>query len=168
MAEIVTFKMHGWDELQKKLQEELPKDARLALRMALNAGAGDIKRAAEDAAPQEAEGSDAGFLKKHIKTKTTLRRNDLAGSAKIGPTNDLYPGREGKQGKVHFTTAGGKKVTFQSNHAGGVTAAQVGRYLEFGTKHITARGWLSKAWERTKNVALAHVIAKLKAGLKLS
>jgi hypothetical protein len=40
MSEIVSVKIKGLDELQKKSQEQLPKDAKLALRIALNAGDG--------------------------------------------------------------------------------------------------------------------------------
>jgi HK97 gp10 family phage protein len=167
MSNEVTVKISGLDELQRKLQEELPKDAKLALRIALNAGGGDIKKAAQAEAPVEADGPDSGFLKDHIKVKVKLRRDELAGSALIGPTNELYPSRVGKQGQVSFKTATGKKISFMSKHAGGVTAAMVGRFLEFGTRHITPRAWLTRAWGASKQQALDHVIAKLKEGLKL-
>ena len=73
MQEIVTVNITGLDEIQKKLEEELPKDARLALRIGLSAGAGDIKNAMVDAAPVEADGENAGFLRDHLKVKTIIR-----------------------------------------------------------------------------------------------
>ena len=167
MADIVTVKINGLDELQKKLQEELPKDAKLAMRIALNAGAGDIKRAMQDEAPVEAEGQDAGFLRDHVKVKVKMRRNDLAGYALIGPTTEAYPGREGHQGTVRFKTLTGKRVSFMGK-AGQVTASNVARWLELGTRYITPRAWMTKAWERTKQQALNHFIEKLKSALKLS
>ncbi len=160
MSEIVTTKFTGWDELRKKLQEELPKDAKLALRIALSAGAGDIKRAAQEFAPVEDEGPQAGFLRDNVKVKVKLSRNDLAGSAFIGPTTAKYPGDD--KG-THKVTIRGKSFTGSSTP----TAANVGRWLEFGTVNIAARGWLTKAWERTKAQALDHIIDKLKEKLKL-
>jgi len=169
MSDIVTVKIKGLDELQKTLQVQLPKDAKLALRIALSAGAGDVKRAMEDDAPVESDGgADSGFLKKNIRTKVTLRRNDLAGTAKIGPTNAVYPGRGGKRGSVSFKTKTGRVINFISNHAGAVTAAAVGRFLEFGTRKMAAHPWMTKAWEASKEKAFNHIIAKLKETLKLS
>jgi len=166
MSDVVSFKVTGLDELQKALEAK-GKEGRLALRIALNAGAGDVKSAMQDTAPVEAEGPDAGFLKKNIKTKVTLRRNETAGSAKVGATNAIYPSRGGKHGKVSFRLASGKLVEFMSKHAGAATAAMVGRFLEFGTRKMTPHPWMSRAWDQSKQVAYDHIVRKLKEGLKL-
>src|SRR5258707_1372596 len=119
MREIVSCNIKGLDELQKKLEEQLPKDARLALRIALAAGGGDVKRAMQDTAPEEAEGDSSGFLKKHINVKTRITNKGLVGKAYIGPAADAYyPERKGKEGSVTFRTRLGRKITFLSKHAG--------------------------------------------------
>lgn|ERR1700687_2596459 len=168
MSEIVSVKIKGLDELQKKSQEQLPKDAKLALRIALNAGAGDVKRAMEEDAPVEQGGADSGFLRKNIKTKVTLRRNDLAGTARIGPTKAVYPGGGGKRGNVTFKTRTGRVINFISNHAGATKAAMVARFLEFGTRKMAAHPWMTKAWEASKEKAFQQIVAKLKENLKLN
>jgi HK97 gp10 family phage protein len=168
MADVVTFEIKGLDEIQKKLQEELPKNARLALRIGLSAGAGDIKNAMVDGAPVEADSENSGFLRDNIKTQIKLRRNDLAGTALVGPTTAVYPGREGAEGRVSFKTAGGKQVTFDSKHAGQVTASRVARFLEFGTSKMSAKPFMTAAFESAKESALAHMIAKMREILKLS
>jgi HK97 gp10 family phage protein len=169
MSDIVTVNIKGLAELQKKLEEQLPKDARLALRIALAAGGGDVKRAMHDAAPEEEGGQSTGFLKKHINVKTRLSNNGMTGRAFIGPSADaFYPARKGKEGSVTFRTRLGRKITFFSKHAGGVTAAMVARWLEFGTRKMHARPFMTEAWEKSKASALAHIIAKLKEQLKIS
>jgi HK97 gp10 family phage protein len=141
MSNTVTFEIKGLDELQKKLQQEMPDKARKAIRDALRVGGGDILRAAKDAAPVDADGKDAGFLRDNIGVKTKIFKGELAGYALIGPTDATYPGR-------------------------GITAGLVGRWLEFGTKHIAPRAWLTKAYERTKQQALDHIIEKFREILK--
>lgn len=153
----VTVKMSGLDALQRKLQEELPKDAKRAVRVALSAGGGDVKRAMVANAPVEESGENAGFLRDHINVKTRLVRGELAGSAFVGPSQAVYPGREGKEGKVRV---GGK--TFFSKHAGQVTAARVARFLEFGTSRMSKKPFMTQAWDSSKQTALDHIIEKLK------
>jgi HK97 gp10 family phage protein len=168
MQDIVTVKITGLDEIQKKLEEELPKDARLALRIGLSAGAGDIKQAMVDAAPVEADGENAGFLRDNLKVKTIIKRNELAGVAIVGATEAVYPGREGKLGRVSFKTVTGRIVNFVSKHAGQVTAARVARYLEFGTSKMSAKPFMTPAFESTKETAFAHVVEKLREALRLT
>jgi HK97 gp10 family phage protein len=153
----VTCKISGLDELQKTLQEKLPADARKFVRIALSAGGGDVKRAMVANAPVEDSGENAGFLREHVNVKTRLTRGELAGSAFIGPSTAVYPGREGKTGTVKI---GGK--TFSSKHAGQVTAARVARFLEFGTSRMGKKPFMTQAWESSKQAALDHIISKLK------
>ena len=134
----------------------------------MSAGAGDIKNAVVAAAPVEADGENAGFLRDHLKVKTIIRRNELSGVAIVGATQDVYPGREGKPGRVRFKTATGKIVDFVSKHAGQVTAARVARFLEFGTGKMSAKPFMTPAWESTKETAFNHGVSKLREVLKLS
>ena len=90
MPDIVWSQMKGLDELQKKLEEMATKDARLAVRIALNAGASEVKKAAQEEAPVEAEGENSGFLKDHINIKVRMK-GPIAGTAFIGPSTAAYP-----------------------------------------------------------------------------
>jgi hypothetical protein len=92
----------------------------------------------EEDAPVEQGGADSGFLRKNIKTKVTLRRNDLAGTARIGPTKAVYPGRGGKRGNVTFKTRTGRVINFISSHAGATKAAMVRQVL--GVRHAQDGG----------------------------
>jgi HK97 gp10 family phage protein len=167
MPGTVSVKISGLSELQKKLQEELPKDAKLALRIALNAGGSDVKKAMAAIAPVEDGGENSGFLRDHINIKVKMSRGDLAGSAFVGPSTAVYPGKEGKEGQVNFKTAGGKRVSFFSKTAGKVTAARVARFLEFGTRHAGKHPFMTQAWESSKEAALRHIVEKLKSILQL-
>ena len=167
MADIVSFEIKGLKEIQQALEERLPKEARLAMRIALSAGGGTVKNAMQDEAPVEVEGQDSGFLRDNIKVKTIIRGSGLTGTAIVGATQAAYPGREGSRGRVTLKTATGKVVSFISNKAGQVTAAMVARWLEFGTSKMSAHPFLTQAWEGSKQAALERMIAKLKEGLKL-
>jgi len=80
----------------------------------------------------------------------------------------VYPERKDKEGSVTFKTRLGRKITFFSKHAGGVTAAMVARFLKFGTRKMRPHAFKTTAWEKSKNAALEHIIARLKETSKLS
>jgi HK97 gp10 family phage protein len=166
-GDIVQFEMKGLKEIQEALEERLPKEARLAMRIALSAGGGTIKTAMQDGAPVEVDGQYSGFLRDNIKVKTVIRNGGLAGTAIVGATTAAYPGREGSKGRVTLKTATGKVVSFISNKAGQVTAAMVARWLELGTSKMSAHPFLTRAWESSKQAALERMIAKLKETLHL-
>jgi HK97 gp10 family phage protein len=165
--EIVSFEIKGLREIQQALEERLPKEVRLAMRIALSAGGGTIKNSMQDAAPVEVDGQDSGFLRDNIKVKTVIRNGGLTGVAIVGATDAAYPGREGSKGRVTLKTATGKVVSFISNKAGQVTAAMVARWLEFGTSKMSPHPFCTRAWESSKQAALDRMIAKLKEGLHL-
>jgi HK97 gp10 family phage protein len=167
-GEIIECEILGLDAIQKALEETLPKEARLAMRIALSAGGGTVKDEMKAQAPVEQDSPDAGFLRDHIKVKTTIKAGGLAGKAIVGVTNDAYPGREGSKGRVNFKTITGKAVSFVSDTAGSVTAARVARWLEFGTTKMAKHPFMTQAWENTKNAARDRIIAKLKQALHLS
>lgn len=167
MADIVSVNITGLKELQEALEKELPKDARLAMRIALSAGGGTVKDAMQSGAPVEVAGQNSGFLREHIKVKTIIKNGGLTGKALVGPTRDPYPKREGKLGTVTLRTGSGKIVQFMSKKAGQVTAAMVAKWLEFGTTKMAKHPFLTKAYESSKQDALDRIIRKLKDGLHL-
>lgn len=163
MSDIINFKIEGLAELQHMLEEKLPNEARLAVKIALSAGGGDLKNAAVDGCPVETGGGeDAGFLRDHLKVKTVVRRDGLSGVAIVGATNEVYPGRKGSLGHVSFKTVTGRVVNFLSKHAGQITAARVARFLEFGTSRMAKHPFLTMAFERSREAAKNHVIEKLR------
>jgi HK97 gp10 family phage protein len=167
MANIVSFEIKGLDELQKALEEEQPKKARLAMKIALSAGGGTVRDAMRQDAPVEIEGQNSGFLRDHLKVKTIIKQGGLVGIAIVGATTDPYPKREGKFGTVTLKTRSGKVVSFLSKKAGQVTAAMVAKWLEYGTSKMSKHPWMTKAWEASKQAALDRIVAKLKDGLDL-
>lgn len=166
--EVVEFRMIGLKEIQEALEEKLPKDARLAMRIALSAGGGTVRDAMVDNCPVETnDAANSGFLRDHLKVKTVIKNGGLSGYAIIGATTDAYPGREGSSGRVSFKTALGRSVSFVSKVAGQVTAAMVAKWLELGTTRMSKHPFLTQAWEGSKQQALDRMIAKLKETLKL-
>jgi HK97 gp10 family phage protein len=162
MPDIVSVNIKGLDELQKALEAK-GKEARLAVRVALNAGGGDVKRAMAEEAPVEEGGENSGFLRDNVNVKVRMH-GQTAGTAFIGPSTKEYPNRSQKPHTVSFITRTGRKASFT---AWKVTAAMVGRFLEFGTRRMPAHPWITRAWERSKGTALDHVVAKLKESMKL-
>jgi hypothetical protein len=88
----------------------------------------------------------------------------IVGTAFIGPSTAAYPNRDQKPRQVSFINRAGKRIAFMATK---ITAATVGRFLEYGTSKMAAHPWMTKAWEKSKQAALDHIIAKLKEQLKL-
>jgi HK97 gp10 family phage protein len=157
MANIINYEIKGLDQLQKALEEK-GKAARLAVRVALSAGGGTVKDQMEVNAPVEENSAHAGFLRDHIKVQTRIARNGTSGRAIVGPTQDEYPG----SGKTKFNLKiAGRTIAVNA----ALTAARVGRFLEFGTSKMGKHPWLTSAWEATKGAALNRIVEKLKSGL---
>lgn len=165
--EIITCKIIGLDKIQEVLEQEQPKKARLAMRIALSTGGGTVRDKMADMAPVEQGGTSSGFLRDHLKVKTIIKQGGLVGKALVGATNDPYPGREGKAGKVTFKTRHGGLISFMSKKAGQVTAAMVMRWLEYGTSKMAKHPFATQAWDASKQDAMDRIIAKLKEGLGL-
>jgi hypothetical protein len=87
------------------------------------------------------------------------------GTAFIGPSTAAYPNRSQKPHLVSFITRAGKRITFIATK---VTVAMVGRFLEYGTSKMAAHPWMTRAWDKSKQAALDHIIEKLKEQLKLT
>lgn len=162
MSDIIEFKITGLDELQKTLEEVAPNEARLAVKIALSAGGGDVKNAMQSACPIEQDGENSGFLRDNLKVRTTVHRDGLSGIAIVGATQAVYPGRAGKLGRVSFKTVTGRLVKFMSKTAGQVTASRVARFLEFGTSRMAKHPFITSAWESSREQAKNHVIEKLR------
>jgi HK97 gp10 family phage protein len=143
MANPIEVKISGLEEIQKKLQDELPKKAANAMRAALRDGAKVIQAAIVDEAPK-----DSGLLSEHIDVKTRVRSASLSGSAFIGPNaKTTYPvsdkPRMGKSDRPK-------------------PAWLVAKFLEFGTVKMGANPFMTRAFESNKQKATDAVIARLK------
>lgn len=150
MNDAVTIKIQGLDELQKKL-EELPRDvAKRGIRASLREGAKRIAEAMAAHAPR-----DTGFLALHFGIRTKMFRNDLAGSAFIGPEGHIdYPEHGGYRTKENDR---GKKY-----QVGRIAVVRVARFLEFGTTKTAKQPFMTQAFEDQKESALAAIVGKLR------
>jgi HK97 gp10 family phage protein len=143
MADEVTVKISGLDELQKALEALPLKVAKKDLRAVLRAGANVFKKEMVNTAPVE-----SGFLEEHIDVRTRLRSDELAGTAFVGPNNKaVYPGRLSRW------------------HAR--TARLVAGWLEFGTERMSKKPWLTQSFETQKEKVVEVVEQKLKEKLGL-
>lgn len=148
MANEVTVKITGLEELQKKLLDQLPNKAKSAMRSALRDGAKVIQEAIVQEAPK-----DSGFLSEHIDVRTRVKGSGLTGSAFVGPNSkEVYPQNE--------KSLPGKKSRPKP-------ASVVARFLEFGTATHSANAFMTRAFESTKQNAIDAVLDRLKKVLGL-
>ena len=150
MSETVTVQIKGLDELQRTM-EQMPRDlAKKGIRQALREGGKVISAAMARMAP-----SDTGFLAKHFGIRTKMYKQDLAGSAFIGPEGRIdYPENNGYREKV---SSSGKKYK-----VGRVGVAAVARYLEFGTSKMAKRPFMTQAFESHAETAFEAMTRKLR------
>jgi HK97 gp10 family phage protein len=170
MAQFIECEVKGLDKLVENLLKE-GKEGRLAVKKALDAGGGVVKKAMHDEAPVEEGGRKADHLQNNIIVRSKIKGGDeVAARVQIGPSAKPYPDSgTGKEGTVSFTTRSGKKVSFDSKNKGQVSFYDVGRFLEFGTRRgISPDPWMTRAWESCKQVAQDRIISKLKEALGLS
>jgi HK97 gp10 family phage protein len=151
MSEWVTTEIKGLDELQRKLESLPEKVAKKGLRDALKAGGAIMTSAFAAFAPRM-----TGFLAEHFAMKLSVRREDIAGSAFVGPDGKMdYPDddkgsyrlKQDKRGRLH-------KV-------GRIAVASVARFLEFGTAKMAAHPFMTPAWESHKEIVRDEIISKL-------
>ncbi len=143
MPNSVEIKITGLEQIQTKLQEELPAKAKAGLRSALRDGAKLLQAAIVQNAPK-----DSGFLSEHIDVRTRVRGSGLTGSAFVGPSSKaVYPVDEGGLGK--------KKARPKP-------ASVIAKFLEFGTRTHGANPFLSRAFEATKSSAIDAVVSRLR------
>ncbi|MCR1836994.1 HK97 gp10 family phage protein [Pasteurella caecimuris] len=100
-------KIEGLKELQlnlKRLGKEVTKDSRKAVRKALNIGAKEVKKALKPVVPvmsQSTSFREKGVLKKNIRHKTKLKKNEVEGKTEIffGNKNKSIITRERKRNR---------------------------------------------------------------------
>ena len=98
-----------------------------------------------------------GFLQDHIAMCIGLRRDELAGTAKVGPLRTNYPVRL-LIGPLRQFARRGKGST--------ITAADVARFLEFGTRKMSARPFMRRAFESRKSQALDAFTSAARKGVE--
>jgi len=156
MSDDVTVNIRGLEDLQRKLEEIGHNVAKRGVRQALRAGAVPVREAMAAAAPK-----DSGFLSEHIDIKTRMDKDELAGAAFIGPNSKaVYPRGEVARElarKLGNRFARGTKQYF---------AWVVARFLEFGTRKMAKKPFMTQGWETSKQSALDAIIQKLKDNLK--
>lgn len=150
-GELVTVEVKGLAELQQKLEELPIKVAKRGIRAALRAGGDVLRSEIITLAPK-----DTGFLAEHFGTKIKMRRDELAGSAFIGPQGKVdYPAfMSGAYRIVRSAKGKAKKV-------GRVAVATVARYLEFGTSKMGKRPFITPAFDAKHGAILDAIVAKI-------
>ena len=152
---IVETKISGLDEIQRRLEDLPRRQAGGILRKALRAGAAPVLSAMQNEAPHA-----SGFLAEHFNTKISIKRNDIAGAAFVGPAGKMdYPFAAGHRGGRYTekTNAKGKQYL-----AGRIPVATVARFHEFGTRFEAANPFMSRAFDGTKQTALMGIINALR------
>lgn len=154
--EYLTVEVKGLDELQERLEALPAKFAKRSLRSALRAGAKVYAAACVAMAPK-----DTGFLSEHFNYRFKINRDELAGTAYIGP-----------QGKVDYPKfmSGAYKVVRKANgkamKVGRIAVVTVARFLEFGTSKMAKQPFMTQAGETYREQALNAVVKELKNGLE--
>lgn len=151
MSEWVTCEVKGLSELQSKLEGMQTKMAKRGIRAALKAGGNVIRNAMMMLAPKA-----TGFLASHFGTKVSIRRDSLAGTAFIGPQGKMdYPALNGASGPLRL----GQK-------ARRIAVATVARFLEFGTRKMGAKPFMTQAFEGYKDTALEAMTEELREAVQ--
>jgi HK97 gp10 family phage protein len=161
MADDITVEISGLDALQAKLDqigEEFGNKAEgSVLRSALFRGGSVMKEAMARTAPKH-----TGFLSENIAARTTMTKGafkNLGGSVFIGPAGKvLYP--------VEATTAPMRRLGKKVGKYLRVSAVMVARWLEFGTRKMSKRPFMTQAFESYKDDALNAIIETLKAKIE--
>lgn len=147
----VETRIDGLDELQHKLEEMPEKVAKKGLRDALKAGGAIMVSALVAFAPRL-----TGFLAEHFDMRLSIRGDDIAGSAYVGPQGKMdYPDADG--GYRQKENRRGKKY-----NVGRIAVASVARFLEFGTRKMAARPFMTPAWESHKEIVRDAIVDKLR------
>lgn len=152
----VTCEVKGLDELQAKLEALPEKVAGKSLRKALRDGAALMVSAFVAFAPRR-----SGFLSEHFGTNVHIKAADLAGTVVVGPQGKIdYP--DDAEGNYRTKTS----KTGRVRKVGRIAVASVARFLEFGTANMSAKPFMTPAWESHKELALDVIVQNLKAGLE--
>ena len=153
MSDELEVKITGLSELEERLKQLPSKLGKRIVRRCLRAGANVIRQAMIDRAPKR-----TGFLAEHFSIKTKLGRHDeISGQAFVGPNTMQYPQEEAKRVmKMLFDKV---KTTAR------VSAANVARWLEFGTRKMSGKHFMTIAYETSKQEALDKMLEELRDGI---
>lgn len=146
-----TMEIKGLDELQKTLEELPLKVAKRGLRKALQNGGAQIQAGMVTLAPK-----DTGFMAEHFGVKIKIDRDQISGSAFIGPQGKVdYPAyASGAYNIVRNAKGAVKKV-------GKIAVATIVRFFEFGTSKMSKKPFMTQAAEGGRQTALDEIIAAL-------
>lgn len=147
------IKITGLDELQRKLVSMGADVSKKVIRVALVNAGYDVRNQMVIMAPK-----DSGFLSEHFNVKLRIRKDDIAGTAFVGPAGKMnYPNR----GSKDIGVATGK----HPKKGGTVPVASVARFLEFGTSKMAARPFMRSAFESRTAMVLNIIINEIKDGI---
>src|SRR5215469_16532844 len=149
----VSVKIDGLAELQARFDQTPKKLARAVMRRALTASANVLKAEMIDRVRRH-----TGFLAEHIGMKLRLSRDELAGSASVGPLQDPYPFHE----RPAETPARSRRPIHARQHKT-ITAATVARFLEFGTRKMPMYPFIRQSFESGKDSALTAFTTEAQA-----
>ena len=157
MAEkVITCNIKG-DDLQRALEKLARPAAKKIIRGGLKAGADVIRTEMLETVPV-----DTGILEENIGTRFSMKGGDTSGAAFIGPKGKaFYPPGESKGGLLRAMT--GKLVKGRA----AMPVATIARFLEFGTKDMAARPFMTQAFEAQKQNALQKIVAVIRDALGL-
>jgi HK97 gp10 family phage protein len=141
----VSVRIDGLAELQERFDQTPKKLARAIMRRALQASADVFRSEMIDRVRRH-----TGFLAEHIGLKLRLSRDELAGSAAVGPLQNPYPFLE----RNAETPSRSRKATHARQHKT-ITAATVARFLEFGTRKMPMFPFIRQSFESRKDAALS-------------
>jgi len=145
MADNVTVKISGLEDLQANLHELDDAVQAKVVRAAVRAGAVEVQKEMVTLAPK-----DTGLLAEHFDIKTKKQRGVAdAVSAFIGPNSK----------QVIHPQEGGKTKGLPR------TALFISKLLEFGSARMSKKPFLTQAASTSRDRALNAIIDKLKAGL---
>jgi len=150
---VITFKVEGLQELERRLLEFGPKVARNGLRAANFAGAKVFREAAKQSAPVR-----TGLLKANI---SAFKRQSPQNVAKHSV------GVRGVRKKFANTAENRRKRRVGKKYQADGPAFY-GRFLEFGTSNMSARPFLRPAFQNNIGNAIDAVKARLAKAIELA
>jgi HK97 gp10 family phage protein len=150
---VITFKVEGLQELERRLLEFGPKVARNGLRAANFAGAKVFREAAKQSAPVR-----TGLLKASI---SAFKRQSPQNVAKHSV------GVKGVR-KKYANTAANRRARRVGRKYQADGPAFYGRFLEFGTSKMSARPFLRPAFQNNIGNAIDAVKVRLAKAIELA
>lgn len=151
---MITIKVEGLQDLERRLREFGPKVAKNGLRAANFAGAQVFREAVKQTAPVR-----TGQLKASI---ATFRRRGPDTEAKHSV------GVRGKRQKYANTAENRRKRRVGKRFTVDTRNSAVARYLEFGTSKMSARPFMRPAFEKNVDNAIQAVKARLAKAVELA